>query len=176
MHIIIAIVGLLGAGAFWWYRLKYMGQAANEVVDKIGSVRGSIKRKKLRKQASLSPLTAVDDPVIAAATLVIAIAADDMPLGEAREAALREAIAGISSPAKADEALIYGKWAADQIDDTVVVIDKLSPMLRDRLDDGEKEELLDMVAAVLSVDSGNRPPLAAQRIRRLRQKLGLETN
>lgn len=176
MHIIIAIVGLLGAGAFWWYRLKYMGQAANEVVDKIGTVHGSIKRKRLRKQASLSPLTAVDDPVIAAATLVIAIAADDMPLSGARETALREALAAISSAAKADEALIYGKWAAAQIDDTVVVIDKLSPLLRERLDDGEKEDLLAMVGAVLRAGEDNPPPLAAQRIRRLRQKLGLETN
>lgn len=61
MHILIAAIGLLGAAAFWWYRMKAMNDAAREVADVVGRVQGNIRRKRLRKQAALSPLTAIDD-------------------------------------------------------------------------------------------------------------------
>src|SRR5436190_2401212 len=54
MPFLIAILGVLGAGAFWWYRMKAMNDAAREVADIVGRVQGNIRRKKLRKQAALS--------------------------------------------------------------------------------------------------------------------------
>ncbi|MEO9336274.1 hypothetical protein ABFT80_02390 [Mesorhizobium sp. SB112] len=175
MHILIAVVGLMGAAAFWWYRVKYMSEAANEVVDAVGRVRGSIKRKKLRKQAALSPLTAVDDPILAAATLITAIFSEDTPLTPVRENAIREVISGIADPKKTDEAVIYGKWAASQIDDSNIVIDKLSPFMRERLEENERLELLKMIDDVAAAEDAL-PPLYSQKMRRLRQKLGFEIN
>ncbi|MDX8467892.1 hypothetical protein RFM26_19540 [Mesorhizobium sp. VK23B] len=132
MPFLIAILGLLGAAAIWWYRLKAMNEAASEVADVIGRVQGNIRRKKLRKQAALSPLTAIDDPVVAAATLITAIVSEHGPILPQREAVLREVIAQIAaSPKKTDEAVVYAKWAASQIDDTTIVIDKLAPFLRE---------------------------------------------
>jgi len=46
-------------------------------------------------------------------------------------------ISEIADRKKTDEALIYAKWAASQIDDTTIVIDKLAPFLRERLDVAE---------------------------------------
>ncbi|TKB31169.1 MAG: hypothetical protein E5W69_02250, partial [Mesorhizobium sp.] len=92
MHILIAAIGLLGAAAFWWYRLKTMNDAAREVADVVGRVQGNIRRKKLRKQAALSPLTAIDDPVVAAATLITAIISEHGPVLPQREAAIRSVI------------------------------------------------------------------------------------
>jgi uncharacterized tellurite resistance protein B-like protein len=175
MHILIAVVGLMGAAAFWWYRVKHMSEAANEVVDAVGRVRGSIKRKKLRKQAALSPLTAVDDPILAAATLITAIFSEDAPLTPVRENAIRDAISGIADPKKTDEAVIYGKWAASQIDDANVVIDKLSPFMRERLEESERLDLLKMIDDVAAAEDGL-SPLYSQQMRRLRQKLGFEIN
>jgi uncharacterized tellurite resistance protein B-like protein len=173
MHILIAAIGLMGAAAFWWYRVKYMSEAASEVADAVGRVRGSVRRKKLRKQAALSPLTAIDDPVVAAATLITAIVSEDTPLTPAHETAIREAVSGITDAKKTDEAVIYGKWAASQIDDANVVIDKLAPFLRERLDADEREELVTMVEGVARA-SGERSSAHDQHVRRLRQKLGFE--
>ncbi|MEO5758597.1 MAG: hypothetical protein ABIQ51_17245, partial [Mesorhizobium sp.] len=86
MPFLIAIFGLLGAAAFWWYRMKAMNEAARDVADVIGRVQGSVRRKKLRKQAALSPLTAIDDPVVAAATLITSIVSEDGPVLPQREA------------------------------------------------------------------------------------------
>ena len=175
MHILLALLGIAAAGAFWWYRLKMMNDAAGEVVDAVGRVRGNLRRKKIRQHNELSPLTAIDDPVVAAATLLVAIASDDAALGPDRESAARAEIALIADPAKLEEAIVYAKWASGQIDDAGTVIDKLGPFLASRLTDEEKNDLVAMTRRVALTQG---PPLPAldQRMRRLRQKLGLQVD
>ncbi|BCG92136.1 hypothetical protein [Mesorhizobium sp. 131-2-1] len=176
MPFLLAILGVLGAAAFWWYRMKAMNEATREVADVVGRVQGNIRRKKLRKQAALSPLTAIDDPVVAAATLITAIVSEDGPVLPAREAVIRSVISEIAdSKKKTDEAVVYAKWAASQIDDTTIVIDKLAPFLRERLDVNERNDLLQMLNRV--AQGGEKSlQIADQRILRLRQKLGFEVN
>ncbi|UCI30674.1 hypothetical protein [Mesorhizobium sp. B4-1-4] len=175
MPFLIAILGVLGAAALWYYRMKAMNDAAREVADVVGRVQGNIRRKKLRKQAALSPLTAIDDPVVAAATLITSIVSENGPVLPQREAVIREVISGIADKKKADEAVIYAKWAASQIDDTTLVIDKLAPFLRERLDPNEREDLLRMLNRVAQ-GGGQTVKVADQRMLRLRQKLGFEVN
>jgi uncharacterized tellurite resistance protein B-like protein len=175
MHILLAVLGILGAAAFWWYRMKMMNDAANEAADVIGRVRGDIRRKKIRRQNEISPLTAVNDPVVAAGTLISAMMSDDVALTPEREAALRKEIEAIAQASKLEETIVYAKWAAGQIDDTGVVIDKLGPFLRHRLSEEERHDLLAMIRRT-SAAAGPPLPTLEQRMRKLRQKLGLETN
>ncbi|MCA0034878.1 hypothetical protein [Mesorhizobium sp. B263B2A] len=175
MPFLIAVLGVLGAAALWWYRMKAMNEAARDVADVIGRVQGSVRRKKLRKQAALSPLTAIEDPVVAAATLITAIVSEDGPVLPQREAVIRSVISEIADKKKTDEAVIYAKWAASQIDDTTIVIDKLAPFLRERLDVSERNDLLQMVNRAAQ-GGEKRLEIADQRILRLRQKLGFEVN
>jgi len=174
MPFLIAVLGVLGAAAFWWYRMKAMNDAAREVADVVGRVQGNIRRKKLRKQAALSPLTAIDDPVVAAATLITSIVSENGPILPQREAVIRAVISEIADKKKTDEAVIYAKWAASQID-TTVVIDKLAPFLRERLDVAERNDLLQMVNRAAQ-GGEKRLEIADQRMLRLRQKLGFEVN
>ncbi|MER9168083.1 hypothetical protein NKI12_12005 [Mesorhizobium australicum] len=176
MPFLIAVLGVLGAAALWWYRMKAMNDAAREVAEVVGRVQGNIRRKKLRKQAALSPLTAIDDPVVAAATLITAIVSEDGPVLPRREAVIREVISQIAAgPKKTDEAVVYAKWAASQIDDTTIVIDKLAPFLRERLDPNERDDLLQMLNRV--AQGGEQSlKIPDQRMLRLRQKLGFKVN
>lgn len=172
MHIIVAFLGLVGGGLFWWYRLRAMGEAAHEIVDHAGRARGYFRRKKIRKQTELSPLTAIEDPAIAAATVIYAIISEDNLPGDNQIEAVRSVIANISDAKKADEAVIYAEWAYRQIGNTATVIEKTSPLLRGQLNDMEKHELIDMVnkaAAAVSVS-----PHYSQRVKKLKQRLGLE--
>lgn len=176
MHILLAILAIAAGGAFWWYRLKMMSDAAGEVVDTVGRVRGNIRRKKIRQQNELSPATAITDPVVGAATIIAAIVTDDLALSATRETVLQQEIAGIAaSESAALEAVVYGKWAAEQIDDVTVIIDKVSALLREKLDEAEKFALLDMVRRTATADPAPIPTLE-QSMRRLRQKLGLVVN
>jgi DNA-binding transcriptional regulator of glucitol operon len=56
MHIVLAVVAILGAAAVWWYRIKYMSETAGEIADAVGRVQGGLRRGKLRKKAALSPI------------------------------------------------------------------------------------------------------------------------
>ncbi|MER9300956.1 hypothetical protein NKI38_31555 [Mesorhizobium sp. M0621] len=84
-------------------------------------------------------------------------------------------ISEIADKKKTDEAVVYAKWAAAQIDDTTIVIDKLAPFLRERLDVAERNDLLQMVNRAAQ-GGEKRLEISDQRILRLRQKLGFEVN
>ncbi len=174
MHIVLAVVGLIGAAAFWWYRLKYMSDAANEAVDAVGRVQGHFRRGKLRKKSALAPISAIDDPVVAAATIMAAIAAEDTVLSPGLEAGVRQQLLTIEDADKVDEAIVYANWASSQVADVTHVIDIAGKFLASKLDDNEKQELVDMVADAVPV--GKRHEAFPQRINRLRQKLGLKTS
>ena len=173
MPFLIAVLGIVGAAAVWWYRVKYMSQAAGEVADAIGRVQGTFRRGKLRKKAALAPVAAIDDPVTAAATVIMAIAAEEVPVSEALEKRVRAEISAIAeSDKKLDEAIIYARWASDQVADVPTVIDKTAELLRPLLSEDEKHQLLAMVArATLPAE---RHAMYRRRVEQLRRKLGLE--
>jgi hypothetical protein len=174
MHIVLAVLALLGGGLFWWYRLKILGEAASDVIDSAGRARGYFRRRKIRPQAEHSPLTAIEDPVLAAATLIFAIIVEDVLITDDHFDVVRSAILDISSPKKTDEAIIYAKWAFSQIGDTAVVIEKISPFLRQQLTELEKCELIDMVdKAATAVPVSHH---YGQRVRKLKQRLGLQVD
>jgi hypothetical protein len=173
MPFLLAVLGILGAAAVWWYRIKHMGQAAGEIADAVGRVQGSLRRGKLRKKAAISPITAIDDPVTAAAAAIIAIAAEGVPVTDALEKRVREEIRTIAASDKQlDEAVIYAKWATDQVADVPVVIDKTAQLLKPLLTDDEKHQLVAMVARV--TPPGERHAMFKRRLGELRRKLGLE--
>jgi uncharacterized tellurite resistance protein B-like protein len=172
MHILIAVFGIMAAGAFWWYRLKMMNDAAGEVASQVGRVQGHFRRQKLRKKAAVSPVAAIDDPVVAAATVMMSIATGDKPTTDEMMARIRSAISPIAaSEAKSEEAVTYAKWATDQVADVPTVIDLTTALLTTRLDESEKEDFVAMVQSI--VPKQERHPMYASRIDRLRRKLGL---
>ncbi len=174
MHILIAILGAIGGAAFWWYRAKHISEAANDVVDLAGRARGKFRRNAIRKKAAVAPVTAIDDPVVAAATVIMAIATEDAIATPEIEDRVRQQIAQIADAAKTDEAIIYAKWASEQVADVHTVIDKACALLTDRLSPEEKEQLVAMAGA--ATVKGERHPLYPKRIERLRKKLGLVVN
>ncbi|MDH6231447.1 hypothetical protein M2281_002019 [Mesorhizobium soli] len=150
MPFLLAILGALGIAAIWWYRLKYLSEAANEAADAIGRVQGHFRRKELRKKAALSPISAINDPVVAAVTVITAIAAENVPVSKALEERIRaEAREIAASKKKLDEAVIYAKWSTDQVADVPTVIDQTAKFLTSRLDESEKEDLLQMLDRVV---------------------------
>ena len=50
MHILLGLLALLGGAAFWWWRIKMIGQAADEVTDVAGRAIAKYNRYKFRKR------------------------------------------------------------------------------------------------------------------------------
>lgn len=175
MPMFFIAVGLVAAAVLWWYRRKMMNEAANDAAEVLGRARRAVRGEKQRKLNGTSPLSSIDDPVVAAATLLASIASDGVALAPQREAALRKEIAAIAAGGKTDDAVAYGLWAAGQVGDAAQVIDRVAPFLRDHLDEAEKADLLMMIRRVATAGG---PPLSMlePRMHRLRQKLGVVVN
>lgn len=174
LDLIIALVGIIGAAAFWWYRVKFASDAANEAIDAVGRVRGNIRRGKIRKKAAMAPISAIDDPVVAAATLMVSIITEDNVLSPLVEEPIRKELANIAAPAALDEAMIYANWATNQVADVQNVIDVTGAFLAKQLNDDEKQDLVAMTIA--AAPANKRSEQFPQRIKRLQQKLGLKLN
>jgi uncharacterized tellurite resistance protein B-like protein len=174
VSLILALMGIVGGAVFWWYRMKATNDAANEVFDAVGRVRGNMRRGKIRKKAAMAPISAIDDPVVAAATIMVSIITEDTVLSPLVEQPIRAQLANIAAPAKLDETMLYAQWATNQVADVQSVIDIAGAYLSKELSENEKQELVEMIIAAAPVDK--RSDLFPQRIKRLQQKLGLKLN
>lgn len=170
MPFVFLLLVLLIAVVLWWYRRKMIKEAADDVADVLGRVRGSVRRD--RRQGKEAALAAIDDPVVAAATLILSIASDGPRLTKERGKALEKVIGGVAVQERADEAIAYAQWAVSQVGDAAVVIDTLAPLLRESLTDAEKGDLITMTRRVATADGPPLPKLET-RMHRLRQKLAV---
>lgn len=150
MATIVFLLGIISAAAIWWYRLKMIRTAAGEAAKAAGQIGGHLKRRAARKRAADQTLDNIEDPVTAAATMLVAMAADEIPLTPRDEAAIRTALLKIASADEVGTALEHAKWVNTRIDDPALVIDRLAPLLRARLDAKQRAELLALIDAVKS--------------------------
>jgi hypothetical protein len=171
---LFAVVGLIMGAAFWWYRVKYLSDAASEAADVIGRVQGKIRRDKLRKKSASAPIETINDPLTAAATIMTAIATEDGVLSPDLEQSIRAQLENIESGPKLDEAMIYAKWASGQMAEVPMVIDIAGRYLATKLNEEEKLDLMQMIASAVPQDK--RHEAFPDRLKRLRQKLGMALN
>lgn len=174
MHVLIVILGFLGTAAVWWYRVKYMRQAAADMANAAGKVRSKMQREGRTRKSALLPITAIDDPVHAAATMIAAIATEDGAMTPQIEARLKTAIGEIASTEKTDEAITYAKWASQEVTDVPLIVDRLARFLETKLNGTEKVHLIELVQDVAGADVP--PARFIDRLRQLRRKLGLVVN
>jgi hypothetical protein len=172
MPVLLAIIGVLGAGAFWWYRMKYLGQAAGEIVDAAERARGAYRRRQFRKKADAATIDAIADPRTAAVVFLVALSSADGPLTPAHEAAIRDAMTGVMSVEKPDDELVFAKWAAADVADLNALVSRLSRLWVARLDMPERQELYDLACSIAALEG---PPDDVQisALRRLKDRLGL---
>ncbi len=134
---------LVGA-AIWWYRLKMVRDAGAEMADVFGKARGKMRRNKIRRQSEESPITAIDNPVIATASLLINLISSS-PLPPKQEDIVRNELSSIANAELLDEALIYGRWVQTQPLDirksTVLLCEKLV----DWLSINERRDVISMI-------------------------------
>lgn len=175
---LLIILGIILAVSIWWWRVKVMRDAAGDAIDAAGKLKGTYKRRKFRKAAEISPLETIDDPIIAAGTLVATIAGQGIKLGNREKEVIAATLALITDQKKAKEAAIYGAWAAENIADCNLVITQLCPQLRLQLSMEEKRQLITLVDDARTAMLADHPVYIEPQgyelsFERLKQKLGL---
>src|SRR3712207_5799239 len=141
MHIVLAVLGALGAGAFWWYRMKMIGGAAKDIADAAGKARGAYRRHQFKKKADAATLDAIDDPRLAAMVLFAAIATSDSPMSTAQESAIVESARNVLGVDNPQEDLVFAKWAVADVADINSLVTRLSKLWTARLDMSERAQL-----------------------------------
>lgn len=172
MPILITILGIIAGAGFWWFRMKNAGQAAGEIIDTAQRIKGHVKRKNFRTKAGQSSFAAIDDPVIGAATIILAIAEDCDAADPALASRLQQALVPVSNAEAAEEAVIYGQWAVKDTAEATSAIRIISPLINDRLSVNEREQFVLLAQSVVAGGAHNASALKLA-IKSLRQKLSL---
>ena len=172
MHVLLAVLGLLGAGACWWCRARYLAQAAAEVIDAAERARGFVRRRQFRKKAEASTISAIEDPRSAAVVLMVGIASSDGAMTEGSEREIRAAMRDLLALDRPEEELVFAKWATAGLADLNNLIARLAPLWTSRLTVQERLALYERVRRVAVADG---PPddLRLSALRKLRDRLGL---
>jgi uncharacterized tellurite resistance protein B-like protein len=173
MHIVMLIVAIAGGFGFWWFRLRQSAEAARDVVDAAERARGALRRRRFKAKVEGSTLTAVDDPALAAAIMMAGIAAQKgVAPSRKAEDSIRRHLATRIGVADPDGMTSYAVWAAGQVTDPNSMSRTLAKLWRERLQPAERQELLEMVWSVATVDG---PPTDSQvdTLERLRERLEL---
>ena len=171
MHIILAIVGILAIAAAWWWRLKMISEASNEVADVAGRAWGKWKRHKFRTKVEDSPIEAVNDPAAAAVVMMLAIAATEHERTPGADAAVEAEIKATMGIADATELLVFGKWVAGHVEDANNVSLRYAKLWQQSLNLEERRGLAAMVERIAAADG---TPSARQQLQiaKLKERLG----
>ncbi len=175
MHIVAIVVGIIVAAGVWYWRAK----AAKEVVDDVGSmvgrVQGRIRMNNFKKKAEGSALASIDDPALAAAVFLYALANEKRDALHLAEPRIREEIGRIVAAADLEEVLSYAQWAARDVADARDVVRRFKPLWRQKL---TREERVDLVAMAEAIAELGEPDDHNQKLTlvTLRTAMGPEQN
>lgn len=156
MHILAILAAIVGGAAAWYWRVRAMHDAGREITDAFWRARGAIARHNFRNKAEGSVLTSVDDPVLAAAIFLFALA-NESGLDERAEAEIRRQISTIAAPSDLDEVMAYAAWAMRSVIDARDCVRRFRQLWRDSLNLDERRHLVAMATAVRTATPGAAP-------------------
>lgn len=157
MHILALLGAIIGGISIWAWRYRQAKEVGTELLDTVGRVRGAYNRHSFRKKAEASPLSSVEDPALAAAIFLSALANEDSDARHLSEPAIRGEIGRIVPITDLDEVIAYAQWAARDVHDARDVVRRFKPLWRQKLTHEERADLVAMaeVVAALGAEDHN---------------------
>ena len=172
MPVILALLGILGAVGFWYWRMRMAGRAIGEIVDVAETARGAWNRRKFRQKVEGSAISAIEDPTTGAVTMLVALVYERGPVGDEAERLIKQAMRDAMGIADPVETFTFAKWAADQAMSANDVSQRLSKLWVDKLGLRERAEFLELAGRVIAADgSPSAEQIAA--VAKLKERLKL---
>lgn len=151
MHILAGLLTLATVASIIVYRLYMISQSrlGQDISNAAGSVQKHMKRRAWNKKLG-DPLREVDDPRIAAAAMMVALAQSDSSLSEREEAIIANQMTARfgTSEAVTAELLAYARWLVRDVTEAENCFLKVRPTILENCGPKEREELLSMMTAV----------------------------
>lgn len=152
MPVIAAVVGAVMTGLIYWFMY---GNGMEQIDRYLGDRRNAKLRVKSEAAFKAAPLRAIKNPADAAGVLMQIVALVRGTPTPEQEAAIEHQMRTII-PVGDDLAarMAYIRHAAAQATDADTAIDHLAPLLREKLDASERDDLERMLEAVAVVHHG----------------------
>lgn len=171
MHIILGILGAIAAFSYWFFVLRNASNAANEVIDAAGRIRGQMKRNAFRKKVEGSPLTSVTDPATAAIVYLTKIAEARGLVSEAARNELLKIANDEMQVADGEELIPFSVWVCQNIVNYSDMLRVFKPLWLENLTIEQRADFVKMAVRISQIDgkSNNEQKLM---IDDLRSRLG----
>lgn len=168
MPYLIALIGVVSAITFWYFRLRDTGA---DVLDMANDVRLAARRFGFTRKLNANPVDSIEDARLAAAGILVIAAESDGAISEAeKKMFLRQCQSVFSCTAdEAGEFLIFGRWLANT---SPIRDETLRRLVRKTLQLGGAEALADlggMVRAVGEADNGTADEYVEDILERLKR-------
>ncbi len=175
MHIVIAVVTLLGAVAVWYWRFKMAKEAGGELLDVADDLRGSVRRLMYKRKHNKHPADSIDDARLAASGIAVAVATMDAPLSRTEITALGTSAQSIFNVAgqEADDIVAFGRWIADQCGTPSEAVRRLSKALNRTAGAEAGPDMIRMIHDVATADGRELGETELDAISTVRRTLGI---
>lgn len=173
MPTLIVLVTALGVAALWIWRVRSASHAAQEIVEAADDVRALLRRVGFEAKAGRHPADAIDDPRLAAAGMMAAMARLDGDLTKDQTDALRvECRAAFRvTQREADDFAAFGRWLASQAQKPDDILRRLTTVLKRIAPREAHEDMVNMLTRVASIEGGGPSELQKAAIQRVRRSL-----
>jgi uncharacterized tellurite resistance protein B-like protein len=154
MHILVAVVSVLGIIGIILWRLHMAAEAAKGLVETANDARGLFRRWRWQRKLASNPLDLIADPREAAVAMMVAVAQSDGAMTDReRQVILAELVARIgATEQQAEELLAHGRWLTRDVRDIDHCLDKLAPLIKRQCSPDQNRDVLEMLYSVASVE------------------------
>ena len=158
MPILIFVLGVIAAAAFWYYRVRAAAEMSSDLLDAANDVRSAARRFLYKRKQNLHPVESMDDPRLAGAGIVYAYASlsDHVTAEQVRAMSLQfQSVFGVGKE-EADDMVIFGRWIVTQCRNEAEAIRRISRKLAQLSGKDALPDLERMIDAVAHADDGSR--------------------
>jgi uncharacterized tellurite resistance protein B-like protein len=173
MHIILGILAVLGAIAYFIIRANQVNQASREILETAVDAKALMRSSRWRRKAKTDPVRSVSDPRLAASAMMCAMAQSEGGLTERQQAEILALITRhfqLDGQA-AEEMFAQGRWLASDVKELSSFLHRLAPVIADHCAEQERRELAEMLRTVAAVE-GAPSDIQEDAIRNLQYRLG----
>jgi len=173
MHILLAILGVIGVLGTILIRMGMAARGASEIADAAQTAVGAVNRAKFKRKATRSPLTTLDDPREAVAALMVAIAKVEGDLTDKQIKVMEALIKNRLDFEGADELIAHARWLVQETAEPGVVVTRVQSFLSTQCTYDQKRDIIEILETVASIN-GPADTLQTQAIRQLMFAIGAE--
>jgi len=173
MHILLAIVGVVGGIGFFIWRMSLAARGARELADVATDAVGAVRRANFRRKATGNPLSQLEDPREAVAALMVAVAKAEGDLTQKQIKVMEALIKHRLEFDDAEELIAHARWLTQDAAEPGMVVQRVSKFVARTCSQEQKEDLLALLNDVASIN-GEPSALQLGAIRQLMFNIGAQ--